>query len=300
MTTTRPKPVFDLSFSWPTITGSKLVAAGAGGVIAYAGCLEVTKNVSKERVQDWLDSGLMVGLVVEDFAGDAIGGEQVGRDQGKRLADAADARGYDVPNCVLAGGYDTDAHPGDYRHLAEYMHGFAAEIPVPGYYGDSDSIDYLATHGPDLINWQSSSGSFSPLNPTPNAHLHQRYADPRAHGLDVDVNDVLRTPLRLMGEDMLDPQDVIDQLLLPKNAKALGTALEPAIERALRKTVVDGKGGTMAQYVRQIRAALDPKQIADEIAAQLPAGHGATADQIAAKVDERLRAIFADAGDPSS
>lgn len=291
---TAPKPIFDLSFGWPTITGDKIVAAGASGVIAYAGCLRLDKNVSKARVQDWLDSGLMVGLVVEDFAADAIGGESIGRDQGRRLGDAADALGYDVDNCFLAGGYDTDAHPGDYSHLSDYMHGFSAEIPVPGYYGDSDSIDYLAAHGHDLINWQSSSKSFSPLNPTPNAHFIQRYADPRAHGLDVDVNDVLRTPLHLMGEeDMATPEEIVAELLKPKNAKALGEALQPFI----RTTPIDSDKTTLAAAIRQLRAGQDPSKLAKLLKAALGDVGGAVSDE---QLERVFRKLFADLGDPTS
>lgn len=267
------KPVFDLSFGWPTITGDKILRAGAAGVIGYAGCLRTDKNVSKARFQDWLDSGLMVGLVVEDYAGDAIRGAVVGREQGKRIADAAASLGYDVANCVLSGGYDTDAHGGDYGHLADYMHAFAQEVPVPGYYGDSDSIDYLHGHGgADWFFWQSSSASFSPRNPTPNAHLHQQYADPRSHGLDVDVNDVLKTPLRLMGEEMPLSEDDITKLVTRFKQADIG---DETIASAAREThdmvaALQKQVAALQAVVSTIKVGgVDAAAVAKELAAHL-------------------------------
>lgn len=200
-----PTFIVDFSFAHATVTPAALAKLdGCIGGIAYAGCNDSTKNITKAQLHALLDAGFQMGLVIENVATDAIGGAAVGTAQGKAIVAAAKALGYDWQNCVLVGGYDTNAHAGDYAELLAFEKAFAAQAPVPGYYGDSDSIDYLHTHGSvDWLFWQSDSGSFSPKNPTPNAHLWQQFNDPRAAGLrsSVDVNNILRTPLHLMGED---------------------------------------------------------------------------------------------------
>jgi hypothetical protein len=202
--------IFDGSFGHAEITPAALKPTGADGVILYAGCNDARKNATKAEIQALLAAGYQVGLVVENVATDAIGGAAVGAAQGAAILAGAKSVGYDWRNCALFGGYDTDSHSGDWARLLAYMEAFAVKVPVPGYYGDSDSIDYLHARHPDWIFWQSNSRSFSPRNPSPNTHLQQLYNDPRAHGLPVDVNIVRRTPLRLMGEDMpLDPNDPV-------------------------------------------------------------------------------------------
>lgn len=204
--------VADFSFGHGSITPDALRKVdGCVGGIAYAGCADTSKNITKAELHALLDAGFQMGLVIENVATDAINGAPVGTSQGKAIWRAAADLGYDRDNCVLFGGYDTNAGPADYPHLLAYMEAFAAEVAHPGYYGDSDSIDYLHDRHPHWAYWQSDSRSFSPRNPTPNAHLLQNFADRRAHGLPVDVNDVLRTPVGLMGEpkgDELSQQEV--------------------------------------------------------------------------------------------
>jgi hypothetical protein len=197
--------VIDFSFAHAEVTPAKLAQIpGVTGFIAYAGSYGGDKNITKAELHALLDAGLHGCLVIEDNAGDLVRGAPVGADQGRRVVAAAKALGYDWENAVLATGYDTDAHGGDYSHLLEAMEAYAREVPHPGYYGDSDSIDYLAARHPDWFFWQSSSGSFSPKNPTENAHLWQQFNHPLAHhaGLAsaVDINFVRRTPLGFMGE----------------------------------------------------------------------------------------------------
>jgi hypothetical protein len=69
---------------------------------------------------------------------------------------------------------------------------------------------------------------------------------------------------------------------------------ESAVGRSVKQAPVDAKGTTLAQCLRQIRAGLDPAELAAAIAAKMPAG---TADL--AKMTAALRAVFADAGDGS-
>lgn len=197
--------VVDFSYAHDGVTPEKVKQIpGIEGFVAYAGCYDHGKNITKPELHALLDAGLTGCLVIEDNAGDLRRGAVVGANQGRRIVAAATQLGYDWRNCVLATGYDTDAHGGDYSHLLDAMEAFAREVPHPGYYGDSDSIDYLAARHPDWFYWQSNSRGFSPKNPTGHAHLWQQYDHPLAHtaglGSSVDINLVRRTPLGFMGE----------------------------------------------------------------------------------------------------
>jgi len=198
--------VADLSYGWPTLTGEILHNLGVFGVIGYAGCDDAGKNVSKQRLADWLAHGLQVALVIENGERDLDNGTTVGNAQASSILGAAEQLGYDWEHSVLFTGADFNEGVGDYPKTLAAFQAFAHHIPIPGYYGDSDSIDYLAAHGfPHAIYWQSSSASYSPKHPTENAWLQQRYGDARAHGHALDVNDILKTPLPFMGANMSAP-----------------------------------------------------------------------------------------------
>ena len=261
------------------------------GVMAYAGCNDTGKNITKNELHGLLNAGYRVGLVIENNATDAIGGHATGVAQGGAILAAAQALDYDWRHCVLSGGYDTDAHPGDYRALDAYMAGFASIVPVPGYYGDSDSIDYIHQHsGRNWFYWQSESGSFSPKHPTPNAHLWQQYNDPRSHGLDVDVNDVLRTPLPLMSKekdvDLNNPADVA------KLTQIVGDAVFHRAVIAATKTSAAVDFGMIVRGDHARSVALTPQALTTALAAKLAGKTGLTQ----ADVQSAVEAVFAQAG----
>lgn len=273
--------IFDASFGHAQITPKALSGAGADGVILYAGCNDATKNATKAEVQALLAAGFLVGLVIENFATDAAGGAAVGTAQGKAILAAGKALGYDVDNCVLFGGYDADSHPGDDAGLLAYMEAFAAQVPVPGYYGDSDSIDFLHARHPGWIFWQSDSRSFSPLNPTPNAHLLQLFNDGRANGLPVDVDLVERTPLRLMGENMTTLDDTDARVVWdhrPPGPLSDGTqwTLGTYVQNMhVQVTSLAGAVGDLTTAVAALKAELDA------VKAQLATVAGGTVDPVA-------------------
>lgn len=292
--------VWDFSFAHATVTRELVAAAEAGrhpciGGIAYAGAHDTAKNITKTELRDLLAAGYAMGLVIEDIATDAIGGFEIGREQGRRLVDAAAAMDYDVANCVLFGGYDTDAHPGDYRHLAAYMGGFHVAVPHAGYYGDSDSIDFMFNRGRRYVNWQAAASSWSPKDPTPNAHLWQQVGGmPKAFAGDVDVNFVRIQPLQLMGEqEMPTAKDIVDELM---GRHIWGDADKPTYVQTIRQ---------IATGVRQ----LDPDKLADLLAADIVAALpttdlGMTKTQLRKLVREAsgtaVRGIFADASTPDA
>lgn len=285
--------IYDASFGHAQITPAAMTKGSADGVIEYAGSRDPRKNVTKAEMHALLDAGFTVGLVIENVATDAIGGAPVGTEQGRSVVAAAKLLGYDVDNCVLFGGYDTDAHEGDYRHLLAYMEAFAVLVPVPGYYGDSDSIDYLHARHPGWIYWQSDSRSFSPRNPTPNAHLLQLFNDPRAHGLPVDVNDVKRTPLHLMGEDM--------PLTDAEIAKIVKAVLDTPFtdtggvqkDQSIRQRIVAAQAHALDADEQSTAAATQVKAVAAAVAklaagGTVPIDSGAVADLVVSKMGQRL------------
>lgn len=280
--------IYDASFGHAQITPAALKPTAAGGVILYAGCRDSRKNTTRAEIAALLAAGYQVGLVIENNATDAIGGAAVGTAQGKAIVAAAKALGYDWQNCVLFGGYDTDSHAGDWPELLAYEKAFARQVPVPGYYGDSDSIDYLHGRGSvDWIFWQSDSRAFSPLNPTPNAHLLQLFNDPRAHGLPVDVDLVKRTPLRLMGEDMTTAADVWDfPITDPNNPNYKTTAAswlahtnDKADQAIAAAKAATAAATALAAQVKQLQAqvttlttvGVDPAALAKALAPELAA-----------------------------
>lgn len=195
--------IFDCSFGHARMTPDAVHAAGAVGVILYAGCGDSSKNTTRAEVQALLDVGLQVGLVIENGPQDMSEGRGLGIQYGTNLYTAAQALGYDRDDCVLFTAADWDVTTAQEAQVEQFMAGFNEVIPVPGIYGDRDALDYCATHGHAEVFWQADAMAWSGGHTSTHAHLQQRYNDPRAHGLPVDVNDVLRTDLRLMGANPL-------------------------------------------------------------------------------------------------
>ena len=209
--------VVDFSFAHASVTPAKLKGLdGCIGGIAYAGCNDTSKCITKAELTALLDAGFSMGLVIENGEQDVLGGAPVGTAQGKAIVAAAKTLGYDWQNCVLFSGADFNENTTtQYKKTLASMEAFAKIVPVPGYYGDSDSIDYLYSKHKDWWYWQSDSTSFSPKNPTKNAALLQRYNDsrlPKNLKSLVDVNDLLKTDLPLMGDLPMD-QATFDKLM---------------------------------------------------------------------------------------
>jgi hypothetical protein len=200
--------IADASFGHAAITPAALAKVGARGVIAYCGCDDSAKNITKPEFQALIAAGFEVGLVIENQADDAMKGIAEGVRQGRNILAGARALGYDTGNCVLFAGADWNTQPSEYATVDKFQGAFSQMVPVAGFYGNSYAIDYVFAHGHAVVGWQSDSSSFS-YGPSAHANLLQRYNDPRAGGLPVDVNDIAHDQLRLMGADMpLTPADV--------------------------------------------------------------------------------------------
>lgn len=197
--------VFDCSFGHDRMTPTAVDGAGASGVVLYAGCQDGRKNATKAEVQALLDHGLMVGLVIENGPQDMSQGRGLGIQYATNLYTAAQALGYDRDGCVLFTAADWDVTATDVAMVDQFMQGFREVIPVPGLYGDREALDYCAQRGHAVGFWQTDAMGWSGGETSTHAHMQQRFNDPRAHGLPVDVNDLLRTDLPLMGADMTSP-----------------------------------------------------------------------------------------------
>lgn len=219
--------VADLSYGWPSLDGATLVHAGFGGVIGYAGCNDTGKNVSKARFQDWIANGLAVSLVIENGPRDPLAGKSEGVAQGKSLKAAAITLGYDWEHYVLFSGADFDTVPANQAQEVAFFQGFNSVLPVPGFYGDLQALDYV--HTMIACGWQSDSTSFSQRQISPYADLVQLYNDPRAHGLALDVNEVHSTPLHFMNEGIPMGAPLSKDDVIPFGASGRDTTVGNAI-----------------------------------------------------------------------
>lgn len=214
--------VADVSFGHAAVPPDKLrQVAGLAGVIGYAGCKTAGKNCARDEVTAWLDAGLWVGLVIENNATDAAKGAAAGIAQGHAILAGAQALGYDVATSVLYSGYDADATPPVYQELIDFRGGFGSVVPVPGYYGDSDSINAIAAHYPDTYWWQSAAASQSPQHPTPLADLWQQASGVDLHGLPIDANLAMHANLGMMGETVDITISDADRTAIAQQAAAL-------------------------------------------------------------------------------
>lgn len=213
--------IADVSFGHADVPPDRLRQVdGLAGVIAYAGCKTTGKNCTRAELDAWLAAGLWVGLVIENNATDAARGYATGVAQGHAILAAAEALGYDVTTSVLYSGYDTNATPAVYPELIDFEGGFASVVPVPGYYGDSDSINHICAAYPDTVPWQSAAASESPQHPTPLAVLWQQAGGIDLHGLPIDANLAMSDTLFMMGETVnvtisdADKQAIAEQAAL--------------------------------------------------------------------------------------
>lgn len=191
--------IADMSFAHDALTGAVLAGRGVPGVIGYVSD-NPEKNLTRSNLADLLAHGLRVGLVFEDAITDMRGGARLGVAHGLTARMEAGDIGYDQADCVVFAADDENTTWEDWPTVLAYMDGFAGQVGQPGYYGDQDSIDWLAARRPHWWYWQSDSLSYG-TGVSRNAHLVQRYDDPRVSGLELDASDIQREGVPFMGSD---------------------------------------------------------------------------------------------------
>lgn len=203
------------------ITGKRLRDIGAVGVIGYVSP-NTMKNLTARMLDDYLTSGLSVGLVWEDAETSMMTAS--GTSHGEQAYRQAHAIGYDIDHCVMFAAADWNVQASQLVTVNGYMAGFSDYVGHPGIYSNQRTLDMLAvTNNADYF-WQSNSKSYS-NGTSAHAHLQQLYNDPRAQHLPVDINNIVRTPLGMMGEgnvsdgftdaDRLVLNNIRDQLVSP-------------------------------------------------------------------------------------
>lgn len=275
--------IVDVSFAHDAMTGKLLAGRGIDGVIGYASRFPA-KNMTAANLADWLAAGLSVGLVYEDDTNDMTFGATAGYPHGQLMVGWAHTIGYDLANCVGFAANDRNTLAGDLPAVLAYMQAFARSVPHPGYYGDQDSIDWLAARHPEWFYWQSESAAFG-HGVSEHAHLLQRYNDPRVSGLAVDANDVVIPGIPLMGEDMFTDADrVLLQQAAGKAQHADYTAgLElPAIAE------IRANAQNIAKAVTALHTAEDPAALAAQLA---PLLHSVPAADLQAALAQVLTQI---------
>lgn len=179
----------DLSFEHAAMTGAVLTNnTQFSNVIAYCSD-DPNKNCTQAEIMDWLAHGLGVALVWEDTENDMVTGD--GKAAAIKALQQAKDKGYDVDHCPIFFADDRNTGVTDWPTVFRYMQGVSSVIPLPGYYGDQDSIDYLHALNSSWYYWQSDSLAYG-VGRSNNAHLWQYYNDPRALSLPVDINEQLK------------------------------------------------------------------------------------------------------------
>lgn len=279
--------IADFSFAHDELTGALLARLGAAGAIGYVSD-NPAKNLTAENLAGLLAHDLWVGLVFEDTEIDMRAGAAGGLRHGQVAYFEADTIGYDAENCVIFAADDENTGPADLPTVLAYMDAFASQVPRPGYYGDQDSIDWLAARRPQWWYWQTNATGWG-NGISRNAHLVQRYGDTRAQGLSLDVNDIQRTGVPFMGDDMFTDKDratlngIASQIVSPSgflarfgvNLAKVAAQIEAAGHtdvaaqlQALTDTLGAGAGGD--------GSGVDPHVLADDIAAEFARRLGVT------------------------
>lgn len=268
--------IADVSFGHDAMTGALLAAHGVPGVIGYVSD-HPEKNLTKANLADLLAHDLAVGLVFEDTVDDMHSNPPLGHGHGVTAFNEARAIGYDAQNCVIFAADDRNTGPDDWPAVLAYMDAFAQSVPVVGYYGDQDSIDWLYTRRPHWLYWQSDSTSFG-TGISAHTDLIQRYNDPRVASLPLDASDILTHRVPFMGDDMytqtdrdrdtrmagqLDKISFTEGLELPAIAEMRGNV------QNIAKGIVGFKPGvdpvTLAAALAPLLHTVDPHQLIDAL-----------------------------------
>lgn len=257
-----------------------LTGLGAGGAIGYVSD-NSAKNLTAENLTDLLAHGLSVGLVFEDTETDMRAGAAGGLRHGQVAYFEADTIGYDAENCVIFAADDENTGPADLPAVLAYMDAFAGQVPHPGYYGDQDSIDWLYARRPGWWYWQTNATGWG-SGISRNAHLVQRYGDPRAQGRILDVNDIQREGVPFMAIDGFTQADrdklngIYSQITAPSgflarfgvNMAKLAGQMEQA-EHADVAAQIAALQTALAGIVGQAGNVSDPHALADLIVAEV-------------------------------
>lgn len=279
--------IADLSWAHDELTGAVLAGLGASGVIGYVSD-NPAKNLTRENLADHLAHGLQVGLVFEDATTDMRAGAKGGNAHGATAMGEAGDIGYDSHNCVIFAAGDENTTQDDWPTVLAYMDAFATWVPHPGYYGDQDSIDWLFPQRPHWWYWQTNATGWG-TGISRNAHLVQHYADPRAQGRKLDVNDIQRPGVPFMGDDMFTDADratlngIASQIIAPSGLVGrLGANL-----LTVAKQIEDAGHTDLATQLAALRDAIneggspaqpgaDPHALADIVADEFARRLGVT------------------------
>lgn len=275
--------IADLSFGHDAMTGTILDEHQVPGVIGYVSD-DPSKNLSRANLIDHLAHNRAVGLVFEDTIDDMHGDPGLGFGHGVIAVNEAAAIGYDWQHCVIFAADDRNTGPADWPNVLAYMENFATRVPVVGYYGDQDSIDYLAARHPEWFYWQSDSTSYG-SGVSRHADLIQRFNDPRVAGLPMDASDILRQRVPFMGDDMFTDADRATLARIEARAQhadyTAGLEL-PAIAE------IRGNAQNTARAVLTLHTAPDPAALA---AALAPLLHQVPAAELQAALSEVLAKV---------
>lgn len=185
------------------IIGGSLRAAGfSGGIVRYAAAGRGNVNISPAEYADLKVNNIPVGIVLEHEANWLLNtGTVAGRVQASqnicRQAGIPDGVIYmAVDFDVTEGGPTSPGSPGD-QNMQAVSRGLGIASNVigrknVGFYGSAYAIDWLLAHGwNDIYFWDTEAWSHG-RPPHPAAHLYQRAAAANVHGVQVDIDLILK------------------------------------------------------------------------------------------------------------
>lgn len=144
------------SYGWQSPAAIR--AQGAGGTMRYASH-DSAKCISPAEAQQLRAAGLLVGLVFEDGATNALGGRAQGEADGTFAQQVADRIGY-PSNAIVFAAVDFPASPAQMPAIEAYFQGFAAACHRPtGPYGSVSVINDIMAKGLGVSGWQTAAWS---------------------------------------------------------------------------------------------------------------------------------------------
>lgn len=197
-----------LDYSGKSPGATAVKAAGYQFVCRYISRYAI-KAITKSEYDDYINSGLGVVLVFEDYANNAISADndyQQGVQDAQFALQQANAIGF-PSNRPIYFAVDFDIDDAQKKEATQYMKGIISIIGLArtGAYGGYWWVKYCFDNNLATFGWQAI--AWSGGNREARAHLFQRLGGVTVNGTACDVNEALKNDYGQAGGDMPDKID---------------------------------------------------------------------------------------------
>lgn len=264
---------FDYSYDRPD--PQQMAAAGIKVVARYL--FGPGKGIDDAERRALHAAGIGIVLNYEGDSGNHLKGATQGATDGAAARHYAQQLGAPVGKPIYYS-CDQQVFASSMPAVMAYLHAADAGDHPARAYGQFSVLERFGRPGWQTIAW--SGGLVSK-----HAVLYQYEIEQDFHGSAVDYDEIRNIDeLGAWWPEGMEPNMAISDDDLTK------------IATAVKQAIIDKDGGTVAQYLRQIRAAGDVDKIAAAVVAKLPSTAGGSLSK--ADVTAAVRAVFADAGQP--